>query len=318
MPDFPKKWTAADLPNLAGRRVVVTGANSGLGLGTATELARKGAAVWLACRSVEKGEEAAKKIREQVPGADVRVAPPLDLGDLESVKRFAEAVGKEWGKLDVLCNNAGVMAIPERKLTKEGFEMQFGTNHLGHFALTAHLWPYLKAADAPRVVNVSSMMANYSPRFDFSNLPDWKSGYGAQVAYSYSKLANLLFSHELQRRADAAEGGRSKVTVVSAHPGYTSTNLQFTGPEATSGFKRYVMGAMNGLFAQDVSMGILPQLLACAAKEAPRDGYVGPAGLTGMGGYPGIVTEPKLAADTGMAKELWEKSEQWTKTKFDF
>lgn len=209
------------------------------------------------------------------------------------------------------------MAIPTRTLTKDGFEMQFGTNHLGHFALAANLFSHVMKSDAPRIVNVSSYASNFGTKEGFEALPDWKRGYGAWSAYGISKLANLLFTHELQRRADEKAGGKSKLLVASAHPGWTATQLQYTGPQATGGIMKYLTSFGNWAFAQEPAMGCLPTLVACAAPECPREAFIGPDGFTGMGGYPKVVAEPKLAADGEMAKRLWELSEEWTKLKFE-
>ncbi|KAI9018846.1 short-chain dehydrogenase/reductase SDR [Hyaloraphidium curvatum] len=316
-PSIPKKWDASKIPSQEGKKAIVTGANSGIGFPTALELARAGASVWLACRSPERAEEAVKKIQESVPGADLKWLPPLDLSSLESVKTFAEAVKKEWDVVDILCLNAGVMAIPTRTLTKDGFEMQFGTNHLGHFALASLVFDRVMKSPAPRVVNVSSYASNMASKLDFNNLPDWKTGYGAWTAYAASKLANLLFTHELQRRADAAAGGKSKLFVASAHPGYTATNLQYNGPQMSTGIMSYLVGFSNYLFGQSAEMGALPTLFAATEPSCPREAFIGPDGWAKMGGYPVLNPEPKLAADADMARQLWDKSEEWTGIKFD-
>src|SRR5208337_2785346 len=222
MPD-KKAWTADDIPDLSGKTIVVTGGNSGIGYEAALEFARKRAEVILACRDLGKARSAAAQIAASASGAKVNVME-LDLSNLASVRGFSDAFHLEHPALHVLCNNAGVMAIPYRR-TVDGFEMQFGTNHLGHFALTALLLDRLLATDGARVVNVASGAHRMgSIRFDDLH---WQKGYRKWMAYGQSKLANLLFTFELQRRADAAG---AKLLSVACHPGYAATNLQAAGP----------------------------------------------------------------------------------------
>lgn len=284
-------WTAADLPSFAGRTVIVTGANSGLGLVTARELARVDAHVILACRNTAKGEEAAATMRGNV---EVR---PLDLQDLASVKEFAGGVDK----VDLLINNAGIMAVPYA-LTKDGFESQIGTNHLGHFALTNQLLPKL----CERVVTVSSMMHLFG-KISLKDL-NWKSRpYSAWLAYGQSKLANLLFTQELQRRLDAVG---SPVKSLAAHPGYSSTNLQaHTGNQL--GTRLWDIG--NTLLATNADFGAR-QTLYAASQDLPGNSYVGPK--FGMRGPTGVVPRSRLAGNADTAKALWELSEQLTGTGF--
>ena len=219
---MPTKWTSSDIPEQTGRVAVVTGANSGLGLITARELARARATVVIACRDTDKGDRAVAEIRAQVPEADLEVRA-LDLADLASVRSFAARLGGERDSVDLLINNAGVMA-PPRRTTVDGFESQFGTNHLGHFALTGLMLPSLLAAPAPRVVTLSSG-AHRIGKMDFDDLQGERS-YNNWRAYGQSKLANLLFCFELDRRARAAG---TKLMSLAAHPGYAATNLQFAG-----------------------------------------------------------------------------------------
>ncbi len=287
------KWTAADLPSQAGRKFVVTGANSGIGLVAATELARAGAHVVLAVRNRAKGEAAAARIGH---GAQVR---ELDLASLASVRAFADA----WdGPLDVLINNAGVMAVPESR-TADGFEMQFGTNHLGHFALTGLLLDRV----TDRVVTVSSG----AHRFGKIHLDDlnWEKKYQRWPAYGQSKLANLQFTFELQRRLAAAV---SPVRATAAHPGYASTNLQFH----TASIQDKVMGVLNKVVAQSADMGALPTLFA-ATQDIPGGSYVGPDGLGEQRGHPKLVGSSGAARDEAVAAQLWARSEELTGVTYD-
>jgi NAD(P)-dependent dehydrogenase (short-subunit alcohol dehydrogenase family) len=288
------KWTAADLPSLDGRTFVVTGANSGIGKVAATELARAGARVTLAVRDTAKGEAAA---REMTGAVDVR---PLDLADLASVRAFADG----WdGELDVLVNNAGVMATPLTR-TKDGFELQIGTNHLGHFALTNLLLPRLR----DRVVTVSSG-AHRIGRIRLDDLNWEREGYKRWQAYGQSKLANLLFTGELQRRLDEAG---SSLRAMAAHPGYAATNLQSrTGSIVQNTF----MAVTNLVLAQSDDMGGLPTLFA-ATQDIPGDSYVGPDGFQEQRGHPTLVGRSGAARDHETARKLWELSEQLTGVSF--
>jgi NAD(P)-dependent dehydrogenase (short-subunit alcohol dehydrogenase family) len=301
--DGPVPWTAADIPDLTGRRAVVTGANSGIGYHAALELARHGARVVLAARDPGRGAAAVDRLRAEVPAADVELGA-LDLADLASVRAFA---GAYEGDLDLLVNNAGIMAVPLRH-TADGFESQFGTNHLGHFALTGLLLPRLLARPGARVVTVTSS-AHRMGRIDFDDL-DAQHGYRKWPAYGQSKLANLLFTFELQRRADAAG---LDLRSVAAHPGYASTNLQTAGPRL-SGSKVAERGAalMNRLLGQSAAAGALPTLRA-AADPAVRGGEVfGPAAFGGMHGPPVRVTVSRAARDRAVAERLWTVSAEKT------
>jgi NAD(P)-dependent dehydrogenase (short-subunit alcohol dehydrogenase family) len=284
-------WTAADLPSFAGRTVIVTGANSGLGLVTARELARVGAHVVLACRNTTKGDEAAATMT-----GDVEVRK-LDLQDLASVREFAGTVDS----VDVLINNAGIMAVPYA-LTKDGFESQIGTNHLGHFALTNLLLP--KVTD--RVVTVSSFM-HLLGKISLKDL-NWKARpYSAWLAYGQSKLANLLFTSELQKRLDAAG---STLTSQAAHPGYSATNLQgHTGNRFGTRF----WDAGNSLFATSADFGARQTLYAASADLAGNT-FVGPK--FAMRGPSGPSPRSPLARDANTARALWQLSEQLTGTEF--
>ncbi|MFZ0977106.1 MAG: oxidoreductase [Solirubrobacteraceae bacterium] len=302
----PSKWTAVDIPDQAGRVAVVTGANSGLGFVTARELARAGARVVLASRSAEKGRDAASRIVSAVPGVDVSAAI-LDLADLDSVRAF---VATAPDRLDLLINNAGVMAAP-RRLTKDGFESQFGTNHLGHFALTGLLLGRLLAAPAPRVVTVSSTM-HRGGKIDLDDLQGERK-YSRWGAYSQSKLANLMFCFELQRRAVAAD---TALLSLAAHPGYASTNLQAAGTDRF--YERWFMAIGNRLFAQSADMGALPTLYAATVPDLPGGTYVGPGGRSEQRGYPKVVTAAGKAYDEAAWRRLWEVSEQLTGVHYDF
>jgi NAD(P)-dependent dehydrogenase (short-subunit alcohol dehydrogenase family) len=303
------KWTAADIPDQTGRIAVVTGANSGLGLVTARELARAGASVVLACRDTAKGAKAAGAIRAAAPAADVEVQA-LDLADLASVREFATRLADDRDRLDLLINNAGVMA-PPRRVTADGFESQFGTNHLGHFALTGLLLTKLLAAVAPRVVTLASGMHRIG-RIKFDD-PQRERGYNNWLAYSQSKLANLLFCFELQRRATAAD---TTLISVAAHPGYAATNLQFAGPSRS--YERAMMALANKLVAQSAEMGALPTLYAATAPDLPGGSFVGPDGFMEGRGYPTIVTAAGKAYDEAAWRRLWALSEQLTDVHYEF
>ena len=303
------RWTAADIPDQSGRVAIVTGANSGLGLATARDLAHAGARVVLGVRNTAKGDQAAATIRSQAPGAELEVRQ-LDLADLESVWEFASAVGATCDRIDLLINNAGVMAAP-RRLTKQGFESQFATNHLGHFALTGRLLSRLLAAAAPRVVTVSSLM-HRGGKIDFEDLQGERS-YSRWGAYQQSKLANLMFCFELQRRATAAG---SPLLSLAAHPGYAATNLQFAAP--AHAYERWFMAIGNKLFAQSADMGALPTLYAATFPDLPGGTFVGPGGRSQQRGYPTVVTAAGKAYDEPAWRRLWEISEELTGVHYEF
>ncbi len=307
-----KPWIADDMPHLTGKTIVVTGGNSGIGYEAALQFARKKARTILACRSLDKASAAAAQIIAANPGGVVEVME-LDLSSLASIRNFAEAFHKSHQSLDVLVNNAGVMALPYRK-TIDGFEMQFGTNHLGHFALTGLLLDTLCAASGARVVNVSSG-AHRMGRIRFDDL-QWERSYYKWFAYGQSKLANLLFTFELQRRADAAS---ARLLAVGCHPGYAATNLQAAGPRMKgSSAMESLWGTMNGMFAQSAAMGALPTLYAATSPEVRRGDYIGPDGMAEMWGHPTKVKASAAAKDAAVAARLWEVSEQMTKVQFNF
>jgi NAD(P)-dependent dehydrogenase (short-subunit alcohol dehydrogenase family) len=301
-----EKWTVQDIPDQNGRTAIVTGANSGLGLITARELARAGARVVLACRDVGKGETAAAAIRWAVPHAAVAV-DELDLGRLASVRAFAERAGAAEAGPDLLINNAGLMAPPRRE-TADGFEVQLGTNHLGHFALTGLLIGGMEGRDGARVVTLSSG-AHRIGRIDFDDLQR-RRRYGRWTAYGQSKLANLLFALELHRRLTAAG---STVRSLAAHPGYASTNLQTTAPPALD---RALMAVSNRLFAQSAEMGALPTLYAATKRGLAGGTFVGPDGMGEQRGHPEPVAPSAAARDPETARRLWEVSEELTGVQF--
>jgi NAD(P)-dependent dehydrogenase (short-subunit alcohol dehydrogenase family) len=296
------------MPDLSEKRVVVTGANSGLGFEATKAFAAKGAHVVMACRSLERGREARSEVANAVTGASLTVME-LDLADIDSVNEFADQLETKFSTLDVLCNNAGVMAIPRRE-TAQGFEMQFGVNHLGHFALTGRLFEMLR--DAPgqsRVVTQSSGLHERG-EMDFED-PHGERSYDKWEAYAQSKLANLLFAYELQRRLDATGG--DGVASLGCHPGYAATNLQSRGPQMEgSKLRAGVMRVANALFAQSAEMGAFPMLYAATAADVDGGDYVGPTGLMEMRGRPGTVESSTRSYDETSARRLWQYSEDAT------
>ena len=295
-------WTAKDIPDQSGRNAIVTGANSGLGLVTARELARAGAAVVMACRNLDKGHAAVEQVRAAVPDAQVQLEE-LDLASLESVRGFAERYKATHDGLDLLINNAGVMAPPRRR-TADGFELQFGTNHLGHFLLTTLLLDSMEGREDARVVTLSST-AHKMGRISFDNL-NGDRHYFRWFAYGQSKLANLLFALELDRRL-RAQG--STVKSLAAHPGYAATNLQSAAPPLVD---RVVMKVSNAVIAQSDDMGALPTLFAATQPGLSGGTYVGPDGPGEQRGYPTIVKPSGRARDEDSARRLWQVSEELT------
>jgi NAD(P)-dependent dehydrogenase (short-subunit alcohol dehydrogenase family) len=305
------QWTVADIPDQRGKVALITGGNSGIGYEAASALAAKGARVILAVRNIEKGQAAAAAIQRAHPGAAAEVMA-LDLSDLSSVRRFAAAFRQRFDKLPLLINNAGVMGLPYGR-TADGFEMQFGTNHLGHFALTGLLLEPILAAPHARVVLVSSDM-HTSGKIDFANL-DGKQSYGPWRAYSQSKLANLLFAYELQRRFAAAG---VDALAVGCHPGYAATNLQAAGPRMSgSRVREQLMEVANRLLAQSAAMGALPTLYAATAADVQGGEYIGPLGLLGMRGAPGKVRSSARSHDRAVAAQLWQVSEKLTGVRYN-
>jgi NAD(P)-dependent dehydrogenase (short-subunit alcohol dehydrogenase family) len=301
-----EQWTPARIGDLSGRVAIVTGANSGIGFQTAHELAAHGARVVLAVRDPARGAEAALRI----PGETEVLR--LDLADLASVQAFAGAFGARHAGLDVLVNNAGIMAVPHAR-SADGFESQLATNHLGHFALTGLLLERLLARPDSRVVTVTSLMHRRG-RIDFDDLQSERS-YDKWRAYMQSKLANLLFALELQRRAD---GGGLSLRSVAAHPGYASTNLQARGPRLSgSRMNALVMRLGNVLLAQSDEMGAHPTLFA-ATEDVPGGAFVGPSGRRELRGPPAFTTPSSAAADPDTARRLWEVSEELTGVRYAF
>jgi len=300
-------WTTGDVPDCAGRTVVVTGANSGIGLEATRVLAGAGAHVVMACRSVDEAAAEREAILEAFPGASLTVRE-LDLADLESVRAFADWAGESLGRIDVLCNNAGVMAVP-RSETADGFETQFGVNHLGHFALTGLLFEQLRAAPDARVVTQSSG-AHTRGEVDFDDLHG-EENYDKWGAYARSKLANLLFAYELDRRYG------DEVTSVGCHPGYAATNLQYRGPEAEgSRVRMAVMKVANAVVAQSARAGALPMLYAVTADDVAGGDYVGPGGFLKMRGAPEKQRSADRSYDEATAERLWQVSETATGVEF--
>ena len=304
----------AIVPDLSGKLAVVTGSNSGLGFGLARRLSGAGADVIMAIRNRAKGEAAIDEIRATVPDARLTIKP-LDLSSLASVAALGEALNSDGRPIDILINNAGVMTPPKRDTTADGFELQFGSNHLGHFALTAHLLPLLRAAGRARVVSLSSIAARQSGRIHFDD-PQFEKSYSPMQAYGQSKLAVLMFARELDSRSRDAGWG---IVSNAAHPGLTKTNLQISGPS----HGRAKPSVMERLYTlswrltpflwQKIDEGILPALYAATSPQAEGGGYYGPRGIyeaNGGGVTPAKV--PSRAQDDADSRRLWEISEQLT------
>lgn len=295
-------WGFNDIPNQSGRTVIVTGANTGIGFETARALARKGAKVILACRNLDRGQEALESIQRESTDAAVSLEQ-LDLSDLRNVEAFAARFTEQHQQLDLLILNAGVMVPPETK-TAQGFELQFGVNHLGHFALTGALLPLVQATASSRVVVVSSTAATRGV-MHFDDLQFEKRGYAPWQAYAQSKLANQLFTLELQRRLRAAG---SSMLVTAAHPGWTATDLQRTSP---------VVKFLNRFFSMQPPQGALPTLRAATDPDAAGGDYYGPHGFLQVRGYPKRVNMVKRAHDADDAAKLWKISEDLTGMRYD-
>jgi NAD(P)-dependent dehydrogenase (short-subunit alcohol dehydrogenase family) len=296
------KWASADIPDLKGSIVMITGANSGLGYHETRAIAEKGATAVMGCRDMAKGESAAKKIKETVPGAKL-VLMHLDLASLKSIRSFADEFKKRYDRLDILINNAGVMA-PPYGTTEDGFELQIGTNHFGHFALTGLLLDRILRTPKSRVVSVSSLVHRMG-RINFDDINSQEK-YSKWPAYGQSKLANLLFIYELDRRLKNAG---SKVIAAAAHPGYSNTNLQRT----TRFFSFF-----NPLLAQPAAMGALPTLYAATEEHVQGGAFYGPNGFFEMRGYPRKTDSNAPSHDRTVAARLWDLSEKATGVKYSF
>ena len=289
-------WTAENIPDLNGKVAIVTGANSGIGFETARALAHKRATVILACRNKAKGAAAVRQINQESPTARAEIMS-LDLSDLAAVRHFADEFASHYQRLDILINNAGIMAPPFGKTT-DGFELQFGTNHLGHFALTGLLLDLTIRTPQARLVTISSSGHRFGA-IDFANL-NAEQGYDRQRAYAQSKLANLLFTYELQRRLESA---RVDTIAVAAHPGWTETNLQTHWR---------MVRLLNPVIAQKPKMGALPALYAATAPDVQGGEYYGPRGWLELRGYPARVKSSGRSHDMAVATRLWTISEELT------
>jgi NAD(P)-dependent dehydrogenase (short-subunit alcohol dehydrogenase family) len=315
-----KGWNTEDIPDQTGKTVIVTGANSGIGLVAARELAGKGATVVVACRSTEKGEKAVEQMRGELApnggGAQFDVQA-LDLADLLSVRAFAETIKAAYpGGIDILINNAGVMASPRHE-TADGFELQFGTNHLGHFALTGLLFDELKKKPGARVVTLSSN-GHKLGKLNFEDLQG-KESYRRWGAYTQSKLANLVFALDLQTRIGEAN---LEMKSIGAHPGVSNTNLTAAGNDLGNSFFSVVskpfLKLSDALLAQDAEHGALPTLYAATKPDLAGGTYIGPDGMGELRGSPTIVAPRKVAHNVEIADQLWNKSVELTGVEYDF
>ena len=302
-----RAWSSADVPDQSGRVVVVTGANTGLGYHTAAVLAARGAHVVLAVRNLDKGDAAIARIRAASPGADVTVQP-LDLSSLASVRSAADALRATYPRIDLLINNAGVMWT-RKQLTADGFEMQFGTNHLGHFALTGLLLDHLLPVAGSRVVTVSSLGHRILAAIHFEDL-QWDRRYNRVAAYGQSKLANLMFTYELQRRLAARAD--AKTVALAAHPGGSNTELTRNIPEILAPLTTPLMAVLF----QSAEMGALPTLRAATDPAARGGQYYGPDGWFEQGGHPKIVRSSRQSHDGELQRRLWAVSEELTGVSF--
>ena len=291
-----KKWNVSDIPDQSGKMVIITGANRGLGFAATRILAMKGAHIIMACRNMEKAEVAKDLILEEYPNSSLEIIL-LDLADLSSIKKFALVYSQKFQRLDILLNNAGAIMVP-RQETVDGFELQFGVNHLGHFALTGLFLEVLLKAENSRIVNMSST-AHRMGKIDFEDV-GLEHSYSKMGAYGRSKLANLLFTYELQRKLEKSD---SSTICMASHPGWTLTNRE----------KMSLIGKIFGpIFGQKPHMGILPMLYGATSPDARVGAYYGPNGILGIKGYPKEVMSNKKSHNLNDAKKLWELSEELT------
>jgi len=303
-----ENWTAKNIPDLKGKVIIITGANSGIGYEATKEFARKGAQIIMACRSVDKAQAALTKIQAEIPGAPAEIIH-LDLASQKSVRKFAEAFMAKYDRLDILLNNAGIMAIPYAK-TADGFEKQFGTNHLGHFALTGLVIDLVLKTPDSRVVNISSNAHRFGS-LDFGNLMfEEGKDYSRMQAYGRSKLANLLFTYELQRRFESAG---ANAIAIAAHPGISATNL--ANHFAPDWFFNIFMPLFSRM-TQSAAMGALPSIRAAVDPDISGGEYFGPDGPKERKGYPVLVKSNEASHNKADAKQLWDQSEALTKVSF--
>ncbi len=299
---MPRRWTAADIPPLGGKYALVTGANRGLGLEISLGLAGAGATVVMACREPGKSRSAMGRILERSPGARIELIQ-VDLSELASIRRFAAEFASRFPRLDLLFNNAGAIIQPYGK-TADGFELHFGTNHLGTFAITGLLMDCLRASEGARIVNTGSMSYRMTAGLDLEDLDYARRTYTAMDAYGRSKLATLLFTLELARRLGEANSG---IIALAAHPGWANTNPEKGGP---------LMGLVGALMAQSPSMGALPALFAGCSPQAANGEYYGPGGFQELRGYPAKAGRSPAALDPAAAARLWKLSEELTGVRF--
>jgi NAD(P)-dependent dehydrogenase (short-subunit alcohol dehydrogenase family) len=308
MKKVERKWRVQDIPSQEGRLAVVTGATSGIGLYTAKELARKGATVIMPARDIRKAKEVAKRIEAEVPRAQLHLAN-LDLGEFGSVREFGEHLCQRYGKgsLDLLVNNAGIMALPKRTLNSQGLELQMATNYFGPFLLTALLFPLMKEQEGSRIVTGSSSAVR-SARLEFDNLQSERRYVPHGGAYTQSKLADLIFAFELHRRLSAAN---SRIASIAAHPGWALTDI---GRSASLGFRFLMM--LSRPRWQSAEAGSLPLLFAATSPNARKGGYYGPDGRGEAKGNPAAASEPAVTKDAEVGRRLWEESERVTEMQF--
>lgn len=303
-------WTADNIPSQQGKTILITGGNSGLGLEAAKVLSRKGAHVIIAVRNLNKGNDAVEAIQKENPNAKLDLMI-LDLADFNSIRKFSANFHLKYSKINILINNAGVMAPPKRELTTQGFEVQFGVNHLGHFLLTGLLLDIIRKTPGSRIV-VQSSLAHKLKQYGGANINfadlQWEKSYNKDHAYGQSKLANLMFAYELDRRLKAR---KIPIIASAAHPGYTSTNLQ-------KNYSFFVSVIMNNILAMNVQQGTLPILMAATEKDLKGGEFIGPTKMGEIRGYPKLVKSGEKSYDMEIAKKLWEVSEKLTGITYNF